>query len=221
MTGLLLPVVAAVVGVVGVVGAALAWFALAPWVRVNLRTPSWRARVRTWLTVAVAVCFAVIAAIVGLSWSLPALLLFAAGGAVLAAVDLLERRIPNRMLVVVAAVVAAAILLGAVGMGSAWPLLWCAVGAAGLFLIYLVIALIAPSAMGMGDVKLAALVGGVLGFIGPVAILGGAVAIAFVGGAAALLLILFRRGAARAGVPYGPALVLGALIGALGVIATR
>jgi len=107
-----------------------------------------------------------------------------------------------------------------VGRGSATLLLWTAIGAAGLFVIYLVIALLAPSAMGMGDVKLAALVGGVLGFVGHAAILLGAVAIALVGGVLAIVVIAVRRGGVREGVPYGPALVIGALVGALLAIAT-
>jgi len=215
MTGLLLALGAAVVG------ALLGWLALVPWVRGNLRTAAWRSAVRVWLVVTVSVTFAVVTAVVGLAWTLPALLLFTACGAAIAAVDLLERRIPNRMLLVAAPAVAVAILVGALGRGSAAPLLWTAVGAVGLFLVYLVIALLAPSAMGMGDVKLAALVGGVLGFVGPAAILGGAVAIAIVGGVAAVIALVARRGGVRDGVPYGPALVIGGLVGALLVVAVR
>ena len=215
MTALLLALGAAVVGPL------LAWLALVPWVRANLRTAAWRRAASVWLVVAVSVTFAVVTAVVGLAWTLPALLLFTACGAAIAAVDLLERRIPNRMLLVATPAVAFAILVGAVGRGSAAPLLWTAVGAVGLFLVYLVIALLAPSAMGMGDVKLAALVGGVLGFVGPAAILGGAVAIALVGGVAAVIVLLARRGGVRDGVPYGPALVIGGLVGALLVVAVR
>jgi len=215
MTGLLIAVAAAVI-----LGAVLAWFVLAQWVRRNLRGPVWHPVARGWLTVAVAVCSGLITAVVGWSWSLPALLMFGASGAALAAADLLERRIPNRMLLVAAPLVGLAIVAGAVGRGSFVPVLWAAGGAAGLFVLYLVIALLAPSAMGMGDVKLAAVVGGVLGFVGPSAILGGLVAIAVVGGVAAILLIAIRRGSVRSGVPYGPALVAGGLIGALLVIAT-
>jgi leader peptidase (prepilin peptidase)/N-methyltransferase len=213
MTALLLTLGAAVVGVL------LAWLALAPWVRLNLRTSAWRPAVRVWMTVALALGAAVVVVVAGVGWQLPVLLLFAACGTAFSAVDLLERRVPNRMLLVAAPLLAVAILVGAAGLGSAWPLLWCAVGAAGLFLIYLVIALVAPSAMGMGDVKLAALVGGVLGFIGPAAILDGAVAIAVVGGVAAVIVLATSRGGDR-GVPYAPALVIGALIGSLVAVVT-
>jgi len=209
MTGLLLPAVAALVG------AALGWWALTPWVRANLLTAQWRPAVRIWLTVAVAVCLGIITALVGLSWTLPALLPFAVCGAAISTVDLLERRIPNRMLVVAAPLVCLAIVVGSAGRGSFVPLLWAAGGAAGLFLLYLVIALVAPTAMGMGDVKFAALVGGMLGFIQPAALLWGVVAIALVGGVAALVAIAVRRGEVRGGVPYGPALMIGGLIGAL------
>lgn len=213
MTGLLLAVAA------GILGAVLGWFVLAPWARRNLRTVVWRAAVRLWITVAVAVCFAAITALAGWSWTLPALLIFAAGGIALSAVDLLERRIPNRMLLVAAPLAAVAILVAAAWQGSIVTLLWSAIGAAGLFLLYLAIALVAPAAMGMGDVKLAALVGGVLGFVGLSAILAGVAAIALVGGVAALIVIAIRRSAVGQGLPYGPALVLGGLIGALAAVA--
>ena len=204
-----------------VVGALLAWLALAPWARANLRAPGWPPAARLWLTVTVAAGFALTALVVGLRWELPPLLLFVAGGAAMSAVDLLERRIPNRMLVVTAPAVGAAVVLAAIWRGSIGALLWSAAGAAGLFVVYLIVALLAPSAMGMGDVKLAALAGAVLGFVGPTAILLGAVAISVVGGVAAGALILARRGRAREGVPYGPALVLGGLMGALLAVATR
>jgi len=51
----------------------------------------------------------------------------------MSAVDLLERRIPNRMLVVTAPAVGAAVVLAAIWRGSVGALLWSAAGAAGLF----------------------------------------------------------------------------------------
>ena len=43
--------------------------------------------------------------------------------------------------------------------GDAWPILWGAIGGAGLFLLYFVMAMVYPGGMGFGDVKLAALLG--------------------------------------------------------------
>ena len=78
----------------------------------------------------------------------------------------------------------------------------------------LVVAFIAPRGMGMGDVKLAALVGLVLGALG-----GRFVAVAaglgiLVGGVAAVVALLL--GASRkSGIPYGPSIAVGAVAAAL------
>lgn len=119
---------------------------------------------------------------------------------VAAAEDLRSRRIPN-------ALVAPAIVLALLGAGA----LGGAIGAALLIALpFYLIALVAPGAMGMGDVKLALPAGALAGFAGLQDLI---MAIAIIG--ALLALLAFARGGRRATLAYGPAIAIGALIVAL------
>ena len=77
------------------------------------------------------------------------------------------------------------------------------------FLILLVIALAKPGAMGMGDVKLAGLIGLVVGFPGVLPALAVGIIAGGVGAAAMLLTGRARRGSY---LPYAPFLVTGAMV---------
>lgn len=118
------------------------------------------------------------------------------------ATDLEHRIIPNRIVLPAAAVVLVA--QTAVNPSPEW-----AIAAAGAFTFMLVLALIYPAGMGMGDVKLALLLGAMLGRTVPVALMVGVVS-AMV---PAVVLIARHGSAARKmGVPFGPFLALGALV---------
>ncbi|MBC7249959.1 MAG: prepilin peptidase [Anaerolineae bacterium] len=82
-------------------------------------------------------------------------------------------------------------------------------GIVGFALFYL-IARLYPGGMGWGDVKLAAFVGVTSGF--PEVIVALVVGI-LVGGIVALLLLFTRRAGLKSGIPYGPFLVVGGLVG--------
>ncbi len=119
---------------------------------------------------------------------------------VAAAEDLRSRRIPNAL--VAPAIVLA--LLGADALGGA-------IGAALVIALpFYLIALVAPGAMGMGDVKLALPAGALAGFAGLQDLI---MAIALLG--ALLALVAFARGGRRATLAYGPAIAVAALIVAL------
>jgi leader peptidase (prepilin peptidase) / N-methyltransferase len=118
------------------------------------------------------------------------------------AIDLEHRIIPNRIVLPATVVVLVANTLRDPGVE------WIAAGA-GAFLFLLVAALIYPAGMGMGDVKLAALMGVALGKTVPVALMAGMVA-AMVPG-----LVLFARHGSKArkmGIPFGPFLALGSVV---------
>jgi leader peptidase (prepilin peptidase)/N-methyltransferase len=128
----------------------------------------------------------------------------------LAAVTLtdLERRIiPNKILLV-GTVVAVAIV--AVGDPASLPVrLLAGVGAGGLLFLA---ALAYPRGMGLGDVKLAAAMGIFLGRnVIP------AIFVALLAGSLAGLAIMARHGAAarKQGIPFGPFLALGGIVGLL------
>jgi len=118
------------------------------------------------------------------------------------ATDLEHRIIPNRIVVPAAAVVLAA--QTALHPSPEWAL--GALGAAGFLFVA---ALVYPAGMGMGDVKLALVMGAMLGRTVTVALMVGMVA------ALAPSLVLFARHGTRArkmGIPLGPFLALGSVV---------
>jgi leader peptidase (prepilin peptidase) / N-methyltransferase len=148
----------------------------------------------------------------GRSWELPAFLFLAAVGVLLGVIDLQHRLLPNRVVGPAIAIGAALLVVAAAGEQD-WPALVRAVlGAVALFAVFLVLALIAPSGLAMGDVKLAALLGLYLGWIGWNAVVIGGAAGFVVQAAAALVLLATRRIGLRGELPFGPAMLLGALL---------
>lgn len=144
-----------------------------------------------------------------------ALLWFAGIGIALAAIDLDTHRLPDRIVLpsyaVLAALLGTAALLTGDGEGAARA----AAGAGILFAFYLALALISPRGMGMGDVKLAGVIGLMLGWVGWAALAVGALAAFLLGGLAAVALILARRARRTTGIPFGPWMLGGAWIGIL------
>ncbi|WP_240619612.1 A24 family peptidase [Blastococcus sp. TF02-8] len=162
------------------------------------------------LELATAVLFGLTALRFGAAAELPAFLLVAGAGVLLAVIDLRHKLLPNRV-VVPAIGATAALLLLAAALGGQWDRLLRAVLAAGaLFLVYLVMALVSPRSLGMGDVKLVALLGLVLGWIGWGAVLLGAYAGFVVQAVVALALLATRRVGRRTQLPLGPAMLVGA-----------
>jgi leader peptidase (prepilin peptidase)/N-methyltransferase len=144
--------------------------------------------------------------------ALPAYLFFASIGIALTAIDLDVKRLPNAI-VYPTYVVLAVLLTGAsVLEGSLQPLLRAAVGAAALFTFYLGLVLAYPGGMGLGDVKLAGVIGAALGFLSYPAVVIGAFAAFLIGGLAGVALMALRRADRRTAVPFGPSMVAGALV---------
>lgn len=144
----------------------------------------------------------------------------ALGCAVLVAVDLDGHRLPDVVMVPTAALLLAGLALAA-QQGDSWAALGRAV-LAGLALGagFLVLALISPRALGLGDVKLATLLGVFLGWFGWAAVLAGLVATFLLGGIVAVVLIVLRRATGSTALAFGPWLVLGAGMGAAAATAT-
>ena len=148
----------------------------------------------------------------GLSWELPAFLFLAGSGVLLAVIDLRHHLLPNRV-VVPSIVIGAVLLLVAALGGQEWAaLLRAFLGAVALFAVYLALALISPRGLGFGDVKLAGLVGLYLGWIGWDALVVGAAAGFVIQALLAALLLATRRVGRRGELPFGPAMLLGAVV---------
>jgi leader peptidase (prepilin peptidase)/N-methyltransferase len=142
---------------------------------------------------------------------LAAYLVFAASAVVLTIVDLVEKRLPNPVVLGSAGAVFVLLLLAALVGGSWSSAIGLLAGGAGLFALYFVLALISPRSMGMGDVKLAIVVGAAAGYLGLtawlVALLGGFL----VGAVVSLVGLASRRIGMKSLVPFGPSMLAGAL----------
>lgn len=197
-----------------VLGGALGATVVPAWAAGNLKTAARVGRrARTLAALATALAFGVLGWRVGLDWLLPAMLALALVGVAISVVDLLEQRIPNRMLLLGSPVVAGLLLGGLALHGAWWSMLWMLGGAAAMFALYFLLALISPNAMGMGDVKLAALLGGALGALGLTSWLVGLLAAFLIGGVAAIASLIAGRAGWRSNIPFGPWMVAGALVG--------
>lgn len=144
-----------------------------------------------------------------------AYLVAAVAGAILTVIDVRTHRLPNRI-VVPALIVTIALLTASCAFGAPWAALVRALGAgAALFFFFVVLRVAGRGAIGGGDVKLAALVGVVLGWVGWSAVLLGVVVAFLVGGVVAVVLLATRRATGATRIPFGPFLVIGAWVGAL------
>ena len=147
-------------------------------------------------------------------WSavLPAYVVLAAVSVVLVVVDVAHHRLPNRVLYPAAA--AATVLLAvAAAVQHDWSDVLRAVEAAGaVYVVFFVLALISPRSLGMGDVRLAALLGAYLGFRSWPLVYLGLLAGFVVAAVVAVVLLAARRATRTTALPLGPALILGTLL---------
>lgn len=159
-----------------------------------------------------ALLFALVALRFGASPELPAFLFLAGVAVLLGVIDVQHQLLPNRVVLPALGIGAALLIGGAIADQDGDVLLRAALGAAVLFAVYLVLALISPRSLGMGDVKLAALLGLYLGWLGWGAMLLGAVSGFVVQAVLALVLLAARRIDLRGHLPFGPAMLLGSAI---------
>jgi leader peptidase (prepilin peptidase)/N-methyltransferase len=159
-----------------------------------------------------ALAFGVVAARIEWEPELAAYLVATAGLTALACIDIDTKRIPNVILYPLTAAVAALLVIAA-AVDDRWDDLGRAgIGAAIGFGALFVIHFVRPDGMGFGDVKLAFLCGGLLGWFGlaemVVGLYGGFVLGAVVG----VVLIASKRASFGRTIPFGPFLVLGTML---------
>ena len=138
---------------------------------------------------------------------------FAALSVALAVIDVREHRLPNRL--VLPAYPAVLVLFAlACALGAPWTRFGgAAAGMAVLFVVFAVFRLASRAGLGGGDVKLAGVVGGMLGWIGWDAVLVGVFAAFLLGGLFGLLLLALRRADRRTRFAFGPWMLAGAWAG--------
>jgi leader peptidase (prepilin peptidase)/N-methyltransferase len=144
-------------------------------------------------------------ATVGVAWA-------AVAAVVVAQVDLLSHRIPDRVTFPASAVAATAFVVDAVVLDS-WPALLRAVlAAAAAFGVAALARVVAPGGFGFGDVKLLGLLGLVLGWVSWGALLAGVFLGLLTGALVSLALVATRRAGWRTALPFGPPLLVGAAL---------
>ncbi|MFI5893211.1 prepilin peptidase [Actinoplanes sp. NPDC051513] len=155
-----------------------------------------------WTVASGAAVGAAVAVVIGPSPLLPAYLVAAVPGVLLAVIDLRCLRLPDRVVGLVALTAAPLALLRPEGIAPAL------VAAGAVLTAYGTLAVL--GGLGLGDVKLAAVLALILGFAGWPAVIVGVLAPHLINGPIALFVLVTGR---RRVLPFGPALLAGALIG--------
>jgi len=146
---------------------------------------------------------------------LVAFLWLAGASVALAIIDVEHHRLPDA--IVLPSYAVGLVLLGASSaLSGEWDaLLRGVVGMVALFVFYLALALVKPGAMGLGDVKLAGVLGLWLGWTGWGELVVGAFAAFLLGGLFSVVLLATRRAQRTGGIPFGPWMLAGAWVGVL------
>ncbi len=167
---------------------------------------------RVLLAAVTATLFVLMVTFFGVSWQLPAYLFLAAVAVVLTVIDLRHHLLPNAVVVPSLGIGFLLLTCAAAAEGAWGALVRAVLGAVVLFVLYLVLALISPAGLGMGDVKLAAVLGLFLGYQGWGVLFVGALLASVLGAVAGLAVLASRRGGLRSDVPFGPSMLAGALV---------
>lgn len=146
---------------------------------------------------------------------LVAYLYLAVVGSLLAVVDVAVKRLPNPF--TLPSYVVGLVLLGGAALLDGHPerIRYAVTGLAVLWALYAAQHLIAPGAIGWGDVKLAGVLGLYLGWLGSAAWWLGVLAGFVFGGLYASAILLTRRGSRKSEIPFGPFMLAGAVAGIL------
>jgi leader peptidase (prepilin peptidase)/N-methyltransferase len=144
----------------------------------------------------------------------PAWWILAAGGAVLSVVDAQTHLLPARFTYPLAAAVSCVLIIGSITGGDPAALLRAVAAAATIGAISFAIRFLSPPALGMGDVRVATLTAGLLGWTSWATLWQGQVLIALLGGLTAIGLSISTPSTSglRFAVPMGPAIFVGSLL---------
>ncbi len=147
--------------------------------------------------------------------ALVAFLYLAAISIALSFIDIEHHRLPNAIVLPAYAVGIILLATSCILIGDYAALLRAGIGMAALGLAYLTLALLWKGSMGLGDVKLAGVLGLYLGYTGWGALAVGSIGAFLLGGIFGLVLILLHKTTRKSGIPFGPWMVLGAWVGIL------
>ncbi|WP_228375096.1 prepilin peptidase [Demequina iriomotensis] len=147
-------------------------------------------------------------------WAWPAWWYLAAIGIALALIDLDVQRLPDP--IVLPSYIVGIVLLGVATVfgPSDWhDALRGGIGMVVLFVLYAALAIAKPGGMGWGDVKLAGVLGGYLGWLGVGPLVVGSFAAFLLGGLWGIGVMLLGGKSRKSRIPFGPWMLAGAVVG--------
>ena len=168
-----------------------------------------RAAVLATLTVAL---FAALALRYDDSWVLPAFLLVTAGLIALSVIDFEQFLLPNRIVYPLAIATLAMLVVAAVGDGAWGAFGRALLGGAAAMAALGVLHLVSPRSMGFGDVKLAFVLGLVLGWLGWSELVLGLFFGFLAGAVVGVTMIVLRHRGRKDHLPFGPFLAFGTVV---------
>lgn len=171
--------------------------------------PSPRIRITT--AVVTAALFALLTLRFGFAPVLPAYLLLAVMAVQLSRVDLAHHLLPNPLILLLLAAGLVLLFMSAMLAPDWSALLRAAAGGVILFLGYVILGLISPGGLGMGDVKLAAPLGMYLGYLGWSQVFYGGLLGFVVGGVMTVLMLRVKHGIKPSEAAHGPAMFAAAI----------
>jgi leader peptidase (prepilin peptidase) / N-methyltransferase len=149
---------------------------------------------------------------IDMPWALAAFLYLAAAGLALAMIDIDVKRLPDRIVLPSYAIVAVLLTVAALGEHDWWPLGRAAMGAVAMFAFYFALAFAYPAGMGFGDVKLAGVLGALMGYLSWSALIVATFGAFLLGAIVGVTLILASHGGRKTAIPFGPFMIGAALI---------
>ena len=162
-----------------------------------------------------AALFGVVALRIGWHPELAAFLLFTAALVAVSAIDLELYLIPNRILYPALGASIVLLCIAAAIHGEVHHLADAAISMAIAFAVFFAIHVISPRGLGFGDVRLSALLGLFLGWIGPPHVVVGLFLGFLLGAVVSVTLIASGLRGRKDKIPFGPFLAAGALLGVL------
>jgi len=148
--------------------------------------------------------------------ALPAYLFFAWLAVALVWIDFDVHRLPDGLVLPAYPALIVLLACASLGAGDWGRMLDALIAMAALYALYFVMAMISPSSLGFGDVKLSGLIGLALGWLSLGTALFGLLAGFVAGGVIALGMLLAQRAGLRSHIAFGPAMIAGAVV-ALGL----
>jgi leader peptidase (prepilin peptidase)/N-methyltransferase len=151
----------------------------------------------------------------GASWELPAFCVFFASLLAVSVIDLDHFIIPNRVIYPTLVVLGPLLVLAAALDGRWRPLIDAGLGGAAAFVALFLVHFVSPRGMGFGDVRLAGVIGVMLGWLGLRYVPLGLFLAFLIASVVGIGLMITRIRSRKDAVPFGPFMACGAIVAVL------